>query len=166
MSIEAELSSYVGAGGLGIVGTVIAVWLRKYFSSSTVAVAKDKAEVNILVTLEAQVKLLQSRLDQAEQENIKLSIDLAVIQAKLQEYETYKSKAETLAAKIEEKDRKYELYLKESTELISNLKSRLAEKDLKISLQESENKALAGRVEHLERIFSSYLPKSQLGEIK
>lgn len=155
-----NLSNYLTASGLGIAGTIIAVWIRKMFSQASVEITRDKAEVDVIVTLQNQVGALQARLSQTEAENYKLSIDLARIQARLSEYESYKTQSETLSRKIEEKDVKYETYLRDSTEMIANLKSKLSEKDLKIQSLEQESKSLQARVDHLESLFQIQIKES------
>lgn len=106
-------NDYIGYGGAGLAVTVFLLWFRKTLSNLGVSVGRDSAEVNILKTLQEQIKDMQDRLDKAEAENHKMGEELAQVKAELGVHRGYKDLAEQLQIKLDEKSEKYEKLLEQ-----------------------------------------------------
>lgn len=135
--------------GTATVGTLTLAWLGRILWRRLVRdgaeVAKDRAEVNIIATLQEELKQLKAENEILRKNENETSLRLGRLEAKDKEVEEYKDLIDKLRTKLDEKDAKIEKLIKEhSTEtgaLTAKLEMKTEEmKGLQLRIVDLENR--------------------------
>lgn len=133
--------------GTATLGTLGAVWIGRIFWRRLIKdgteVAKDRAEVNIIETLQSELEKLKVENSLLREKESEMSLRLGRLEAKDKEAEEYKLLIEKLRVKLDEKDSKIEKLIKEHSTETGALTAKL-------EMKTEEMKGLQIRILDLE----------------
>jgi DNA repair exonuclease SbcCD ATPase subunit len=137
----------LSAVGTATAGTLATVWIGRIFWRRLVRdgteVAKDRAEVNIISTLQAELEKLKEENRSLREKESETSLRLGRLEAKDAEAEEYKILIEKLRLKLDEKDTKIEKLIREHSTETGALTAKL-------EMKTEEMKNLQLRIHDLE----------------
>lgn len=142
-------------GGVGV--TLMLAWMARVFwrrlARDGAEVAKDRAEVNILQTLQSQIQTLIDENKELRNKESELERRLGQLETKEQEAKEAKELIEKLSARLEEKDNRIERLIRSHADETAAMRQMLSQRDQEIDI-------LRRRISDLE----SRLKQQELGQ--
>lgn len=142
--------------GAATAGTFATAWIGRLFwrrlARDGAEVAKDRAEINILKTLQEQVQVLVQENESLRKNESDLERRLGQLEAKEQEAKEAKELIERMTTRLEEKDNRIERLIRSHADETSAMRQMISQRDQEIDLLRRRIGDLESRLRHDESI--------------